>query len=61
MRTDRAVTRMRSDRVAMRPIVDRMTDDCKNITFPSVGKILVVRTKTILQEKIQIREIIEHA
>ena len=26
MRTDRAVTRMSSDRVAMRPIVDRLTD-----------------------------------
>ena len=25
MRTDRAVTRMNSDRVAMRPIVSRMT------------------------------------
>ena len=31
MRTDRAVTRMSSDRVAMRPIVDRMTDACENI------------------------------
>ena len=26
MRTDQAVTRMSSDRVAMRPIVSRMTD-----------------------------------
>ena len=34
MRTDRALTRMSSDRVAMRPIVDRMTDACENITFP---------------------------
>ena len=42
MRTDRAVTvtvtekpiRMSSDQVGMRPIVDRMTDACENITFP---------------------------
>ena len=34
MRTDRSVTRMSSDRVAMRPIVDKMTDACENITFP---------------------------
>ena len=34
MRTDRAVTRMSSDKVAMRPIVDRMTDACEIITFP---------------------------
>ena len=34
MGTDRAVTRMSSDRVGMRPTVDRMTDACKNITFP---------------------------
>ena len=34
MRTDRAVTRMSRDRVAMRPIVDRLTDACENITFP---------------------------
>ena len=31
MRTDLAVTRMSSDRVAMRPIVDRMTNACENI------------------------------
>ena len=34
MRTDRAVTRMNSEPVAVRPIVDRITDACKNITFP---------------------------
>ena len=42
MRTDRAVTvtvtekqaRMSSDQVGMRPIVDRITDACENITFP---------------------------
>ena len=34
MRTDRAVTRRSSDGVAMRPIVDRMTEVCENITFP---------------------------
>ena len=28
MRTDHAVTRMSSDRVAMRPIVNRLTDIC---------------------------------
>ena len=36
MHTDRAITRMSSDRVAMRPIVDRMTHACENITFLSV-------------------------
>ena len=34
MRTDRTVTRMSSNRVAMKPIVDRMTDACENIPFP---------------------------
>ena len=34
MRTDHAVTRMSSDRVAMRPIVNRMTHACENFTFP---------------------------
>ena len=34
MRTDRALTRMSSDRDAMRSIVDRMTDACENIAFP---------------------------
>ena len=34
MLTDRALTRMGSDRVAMKPIVDGMTDVCENITFP---------------------------
>ena len=34
MVADSAVTRMSSDRVAMRPIVDRMTDTCENITYP---------------------------
>ena len=34
MSTARTVTRVGSDRVAMRPIVDRMTDACENITFP---------------------------
>ena len=34
MRTNCAVTRMNGDRVAVRPIVDRMTDACENITFP---------------------------
>ena len=34
MHTDRDLTTMSSDRVAMRPIVDRMTDACENITFP---------------------------
>ena len=33
MRTDRAVKRMSSDRVDMRPIVNRMTQACENITF----------------------------
>ena len=37
MRTDRAVIRMSSDQVAMRPIVDRMTDAGENITFPAVS------------------------
>ena len=34
MHTDHAVTRTSSDRVAVRPIVDRLTDACENITFP---------------------------
>ena len=34
MRTDPAVARMGSERVAMRPIVDRMTHAFENITFP---------------------------
>ena len=35
MRTDRAVTRINSDLVAMSPIVNRMTDrPCENTTFP---------------------------
>ena len=34
MLTNRAVTRMSSDQVAMRPIVNRMTHACENITFP---------------------------
>ena len=34
MRTDRAVTRISSEQVAMRSIVDRMTHTCENITFP---------------------------
>ena len=34
MRTDRAVKRMSSEPVARRPIVDRMTHACENITFP---------------------------
>ena len=34
MRPNRAITRMSSDQVTMRPIVDRMTDACENITFP---------------------------
>ena len=33
MRTESAVTRMSTDRVAMSSIVDRMTDPCENITF----------------------------
>ena len=33
MHTDRAITRMSSDRVAMRPIVNRMTDARESITF----------------------------
>ena len=33
MRTDHALARMSSDRVAMRPIVDRMSHACENITF----------------------------
>ena len=33
MRTDHAATRMSSEPVAMRPIVDRVTDACENITF----------------------------
>ena len=32
MRTDRSVTRMISNGVAMRPIVDRMTDALENST-----------------------------
>ena len=34
MHTNRTVTKMRSERVAMRLIVDRMTDAYENITFP---------------------------
>ena len=34
MRTNHDVTKMNSRRVAMRPIVDRMTDARENITFP---------------------------
>ena len=34
MRTEGAVTRMSSKSVAMRPIVDRMTDAFENITVP---------------------------
>ena len=34
MHTDWPVTRMSSDRVAMSPIVHRMTHACENITFP---------------------------
>ena len=34
MRTYRAVTRISSEPVAMRPIVNRMTRACENITFP---------------------------
>ena len=34
MRTDRVVTRISSDRVAMRPIVHRMTNAYENIAFP---------------------------
>ena len=34
IRTDRAVTRMSSEPVAMRPIMNRMTRACGNITFP---------------------------
>ena len=33
-RIDRDITRMSTERVVMRPIVDRMTDACENITFP---------------------------
>ena len=33
MRTNRTATRISSEQVAMRPIVDRMTDACENITF----------------------------
>ena len=29
-----AVTKMSSDRVAIRPIVNRMAQACENITFP---------------------------
>ena len=35
MRTDCTVTRMSSDRVVMRPIVNRMTHASENITLPS--------------------------
>ena len=34
MSTDRAVNRMSSDRVAMSPIVDRMTDTCEKHSPP---------------------------
>ena len=34
MRTDRTLTKMSSEPVAMKPIVDRMTDARENITFP---------------------------
>ena len=37
MYTDHAVTRMSSESVAMRPIVDRITDACENITLPPSG------------------------
>ena len=33
MHTDRAITRMSSDQVGMRPIVNRMTDASESITF----------------------------
>ena len=37
MHTNRSITKMSSEHwaVAMRPIVDRLTDACENITFPS--------------------------
>ena len=34
MRTHHAITRMSIERVAMRPIMDRMAGACENITFP---------------------------
>ena len=37
MRTDRAVTRLRSEQVAMRPIVDRQTP-VKTLSSLAVGK-----------------------
>ena len=43
MHTDRAITRMSSDQVAMRPIVDRMKDACENITFPCGRYIYYIR------------------
>ena len=38
MLTDRAVTRMNCEPVAMGPIVDRMTDACKTLPSSEVGK-----------------------
>ena len=35
---------MSSDQVGMRPIVDRMTDACKNITFLVVGNDIKVHS-----------------
>ena len=45
MRTDRAETRMNSDRVAIRSIVDRMIHAYENITFPCGREIwLIIHT-----------------
>ena len=41
MRTNCAVTRMSSDRVAMGPIVDRKTDACENITVKTLPSLAV--------------------
>ena len=43
MRTDRAVTRISSDRVAIRSIVDRMIHVYENITFPCCQEIWLTR------------------
>ena len=44
MRTDRAITRLSSDRVAMRPIVERQTP-VKTLPSLAVGKYLAFRLK----------------
>ena len=51
MRTDRAVTRMSSDRVAMRPIVDRMTGAVKTLPSLAVGKYILSSKRSAANKK----------